>query len=97
MLPLERVLEAPQAHQPGTLREVDLRGLAFEVPEFPRVAGSVRAPTLPPAELGEHTLEVLRAAGVSPQDCEAWLASGAVRAAQAGSFAWAPVREGTAA
>lgn len=96
VLPLERVLEAPQAHQPGKLRTVPLRGMDFEVPEFPRLGASDDGiPTLPPAELGEHTLEVLKAAGLSQQACEALIASGAVSVARSDSFAWAPVRPGT--
>jgi len=95
VLPLERVLEAPQAHQPGKLREVDYRGLTFEAPEFPRAgAADDGVRTLPPAELGEHTREVLLAAGVPPQELEALLASGAVQAARPDAFAWAPVRNG---
>lgn len=94
VLPLERVLEAPQAHQPGKLREVDYRGLKFEAPEFPRAgAADDGVRTLPPAELGEHTREVLLAAGVPPQELEALLASGAVQAARPDAFAWAPVRD----
>ncbi len=93
VLPLERVLEAPQAHQPGKLRAVQLRGLDFEVPEFPRLgAGDDGIRTLPPAELGEHTREVLLAAGVSAQDCAALESSGAVAVARPDSFAWAAVR-----
>lgn len=91
VLPLERVLEAPQARQPGKLRPVAFREHAFDVPEFPRQAGS-GVPTLPPPELGEHTLEVLRAAGLDAQACEALLASGAVQAHTGPRFAWAPVR-----
>ena len=94
VLPLERVLEAPQAHQPGKLREVDYRGLKFEAPEFPRAgAADDGVRTLPPAELGEHTREVLLAAGVPPQELEALLASGAVQAVRPDAFAWAPVRD----
>ncbi|WP_321914491.1 CaiB/BaiF CoA-transferase family protein [Paraburkholderia sp. J11-2] len=94
VLPLERVLEAPQAHQPGKLRAVDYRGLPFDVPEFPRMAAQGASPgTLPPPELGEHTLEVLEAAGLSAQECAALLACGAVGVRQDDSFAWAPVRQ----
>lgn len=96
VLPLERVLEAEHAHQPGKLRAIEYRGLSFEAPEFPRLgadAGDVV--TLPPAELGEHTLEVLAAAGLTESARAALLASGAVRAAEPGTFAWAPVREGS--
>ena len=96
VLPLERVLEAEHAHQPGKLRDIQYRGLRFEAPEFPRMAGLADGvETLPPAELGEHTIEVLAAAGLSASARAALLASGAVRAAEPGSFAWAPVREGS--
>ena len=37
VLPLERVLDAPQARHPGKLRRVRFRGLEFAVPEFPRL------------------------------------------------------------
>ena len=93
VLPIERVLEAAQAHQPGKLRPVTFRELEFEVPEFPRLAGESEAiATLPPPDLGEHTLAVLRSAGVSERDCQTMLSSGAVCAPQPGGFAWAPVR-----
>lgn len=93
VLPLERVLEAPQARQPGKLRSVKLRGLAFDVPEFPRLHASQDAiETLPPPELGEHTLQVLQSAGLKAQDCQALLASGAIATATDGDFGWAPVR-----
>jgi len=97
VLPLERVLEAPQAHQPGKLRAVQYRGLDFEVPEFPRrhvgADGSPSADTLAPPELGQHSLELLRSAGVDAAQCQQWLASGAVQAASEQSFPWAPVRQ----
>lgn len=94
VLPLERVLEAPQAHQPGTLRPLAMRGLQFDAPEFPRARASAEeASTLPPPELGQHTLELLQRAGVSEADRAAWLARGAIATPQPGDFAWAPVRQ----
>ncbi|QQX89913.1 CoA transferase (plasmid) [Cupriavidus necator] len=93
VLPIERVLEAEQAHQPGKLRDVSFRGLAFEIPEFPRLGTAPRSATLPPPELGEHTIELLRAAGIDAADCERLVASGAVTAVQPDACAWAPVRE----
>ena len=52
VLPLERVLDAPQARQPGKLRQVHYRGLAFDVPEFPRLDATTDGiETLPPPEL----------------------------------------------
>lgn len=96
VLPLERVLEAPQAHQPGKLRDVHYRGYEFDVPEFPRLgAAGDGIETLPPPELGAHTREVLQAAGVTPSECEALLASGAASVVDAKAFAWAAVREGS--
>jgi crotonobetainyl-CoA:carnitine CoA-transferase CaiB-like acyl-CoA transferase len=90
VMPLERVLEKPQARQPGKLRELDFRGLHFEVPEFPG-AHDVEE-NLPPPELGEHTEALLAELGYDAAAVEALLDSGAARTAQDGDFAWAPVR-----
>jgi crotonobetainyl-CoA:carnitine CoA-transferase CaiB-like acyl-CoA transferase len=94
VLPLERVLEAPHARHPGKLSQVGFRGLAFEVPPFPSLEpGGVNGqPTAPPADLGAHTAELLRAAGVPPAEYQDMLASGAVSEGTPDSFAWAPVR-----
>jgi crotonobetainyl-CoA:carnitine CoA-transferase CaiB-like acyl-CoA transferase len=91
VLPLERVLDAPQARASGKLRELDFRGLHFEVPEFP--GQKEVAPNLPPPELGEHSSELLRELGYSAADCEDLLRSGAVEAFDPERFAWAPVRD----
>lgn len=91
VMPLERVLEKPQARQPGKLREVDFRGLHFEVPEFPGQAEV--EPNLPPPEIGEHTEALLTELGFAPQDVASLLESGAAKAYQPGDFAWAPVRQ----
>ncbi|VTU42024.1 CoA transferase [Variovorax sp. RA8] len=93
VLPLERVLQAPQARHPGKLRDVTYRGLNFEIPEFPRLGAAWDVPTKPPAELGEHTLEVLLAAGVSALQCDQLVSSGAAAVADPRNFAWAAVRE----
>ena len=91
VLPLERVLDAEQARQPGKLRELDWRGLHFEVPEFPGQK-QVR-PNLPPPEIGEHTVELLKELGYSETECSALIEAGAVKNGSAADFAWAPVRE----
>lgn len=91
VMPLERVLEKPQARQPGKLRELDFRGLHFEVPEFPGQAQV--EPNLPPPEIGEHTEELLAELGYASDEVERMLASGAAKAYQPGDFAWAPVRQ----
>lgn len=91
VMPLERVLDKPQARQPGKLRELDFRGLHFEVPEFPG-AHEVSA-NLPPPELGEHTASLLAELGYGAEETAALIASGAARTAREGDFAWAPVKE----
>jgi crotonobetainyl-CoA:carnitine CoA-transferase CaiB-like acyl-CoA transferase len=92
VLPLERVLDAPQARYPGKLRTVNFRGYEFAVPEFPRLhSGEADVPTLPPPNLGEHTAEVLRSAGVDEVTYKTWVDSGGTAEAAAGSFPWAPV------
>jgi len=94
VLPLERVMDAPQAQQPGKARALRFRGLDFQAPEFPRLhAATDGVATQPPAELGEHTIEVLQAAGLTRAEQEALIASGAVMAAKPGAFGWTPVRE----
>ena len=93
VLPLERVLDAPQARAPGKLRDPDYRGLHVEVPEFP--GGRAVVANLPPPELGEHTADLLAELGYSPAQAAELTAAGAARVAQPGDFAWAPVRATT--
>lgn len=90
VMPLERVLEKPQARQPGKLRDLQYRGLEFEVPEFP--GRTSVAPNLPPPEMGEHTAALLDELGYSKEDAAALFSSGAAKAYEVGDFAWAPVR-----
>ena len=91
VVPLERVLDAPQARQPGKLRELSFRGLQFEVPEFAGQGEIV--PNLPPPEIGEHTRPLLAELGYAPAEIDDLLSSGAAKAYQDGDFAWAPVRQ----
>jgi crotonobetainyl-CoA:carnitine CoA-transferase CaiB-like acyl-CoA transferase len=91
VMPLERVLDAPQARQAGKLRELEFRGLRFEVPEFP---GQARVDAnLPPPEIGEHTRPLLEALGYTADQIDELLSAGAAKAYQEGDFAWAPVRQ----
>jgi crotonobetainyl-CoA:carnitine CoA-transferase CaiB-like acyl-CoA transferase len=93
VLPLERVLEAPQAHHDGKLRRVPFRAYQFDVPEFPRLhPGPDVVATAAPAELGADTQALLQSAGVSRADYTAMLKAGAVAEARPDAFAWAPVR-----
>jgi crotonobetainyl-CoA:carnitine CoA-transferase CaiB-like acyl-CoA transferase len=92
VLPIERVLAAPQARAPGKLREFSYRGIEFEVPEFPG-GGSEIAIGAPPPQLGEHTLELLVAAGFHAAECAAMLEHKAIADAASDPFNWAPVRK----
>ncbi len=91
VMPLERVLDVPQARHPGKLRKLSYRGLCFEVPEFPGLP--VTAPVIPPPELGEHTLELLRELGYSAEACASLLEHAAVKVAGPEEFCWAKVRD----
>jgi crotonobetainyl-CoA:carnitine CoA-transferase CaiB-like acyl-CoA transferase len=91
VMPLERVLDAPQAHQPGKLRAVEFRGHSFEVPEFP--GQREVTPGLPPPELGEHSADLLVDLGYTDAECAALLSTGAVEAFNAAKFSWAPLRD----
>ena len=97
VVPLERVLDAPQARQPGTLRPVGFRGFEFAVPEFPRshADGDAGAPPRPPPDLGEHTAAVLKSAGIEQAEYEALLRAGAVAESTPNAFAWAALRRGS--
>jgi crotonobetainyl-CoA:carnitine CoA-transferase CaiB-like acyl-CoA transferase len=90
ILSLEHVLDAEQARQPGKLRDLNFRGYKFEVPEFPGQMES--EPNLPPPELGEHTVDVLKSLGYSDADCAALLEKRAVAITNPAEFAYAPVR-----
>jgi crotonobetainyl-CoA:carnitine CoA-transferase CaiB-like acyl-CoA transferase len=92
VMPLERVLDTPQAQTPGKLRAVEFRGLQFQVPEFAGDSGEP-GPGLPPPEIGEHTVPLLEELGYEESEVAELLASGAAKAYEAGDFAWAPVRE----
>ncbi|HTV96238.1 MAG TPA: CoA transferase [Steroidobacteraceae bacterium] len=90
VLPLERVLEAPQARHPGKLRPVRFRGLDFAVPEFPRgQPGEPGAASTPPPDLGEHTAAVLESAGVDAAEYQALLESSAAAEPSPDEFVWA--------
>jgi len=94
VLPLERVLDAPQARHPGKLRNLLFRNYQFDVPEFPRLkAETDGATTQAPPNLGEHTAAVLKAAGLGAEQYAALISSGGGAEAAPDAFAWAPVKQ----
>jgi crotonobetainyl-CoA:carnitine CoA-transferase CaiB-like acyl-CoA transferase len=93
VLPLERVLDAPQARHPGKLRDVRFRGFEFSIPDFPFMhASEGGTSTQSPPGLGEHTAAVLKSVGVDQTEFQAMLATGAVAEETRNSFPWAAVR-----
>ena len=94
VLPIERVLDAPQARHPGKLVHHEFRKLEFELPAFPGVDHANSA-GLPPRELGADTREVLTALGVSESRYSELLQAGAILDTTTPTFAWAPVRNTT--
>jgi crotonobetainyl-CoA:carnitine CoA-transferase CaiB-like acyl-CoA transferase len=91
VVPLERVLDAPQARHPGKLRAYTYRGFGFEIPEFP--GGRADEASLPPPEIGAHSIELLTALGLDETQRATLLAAGTVVAGGADHFPWAPVRQ----
>ncbi len=90
VLPLERVLNAPQAHQPGKLRAIDYRGLHFEIPEFPGLADAL-ARAQPP-ELGQDSAALLAALGYNESESSAIFNRGDAREIDPEQFAYAPAK-----
>ncbi len=79
--PFDKVLEQPQASQPGKTRTSLFQGQEFTLPNFPVMSEYV-SPGLdtPAPELGQHTVDLVKSLGYSDAQCEALLASGAVTA-----------------
>lgn len=96
VLPIERVLDSPQARHPGKLRALRFRGLNFEVPRFPIRLGQTGAATGPHglAELGADSAALLLDAGLPADRYAELIQQGAVHADDEAAFAWAPVRTG---
>ena len=93
VVPLERVLDAPQARHPGKLRGLEYRGYQFDLPEFPGAREGALADGLPPPEIGADSVALLESLGFGAAERAALLAQKAVWDGGPDAFAWAPVRE----
>ncbi len=81
VMPFDKVLEQPQAGQPGKTRTSLFKGQEFALPNFPVASENfLSGLDAPPPELGQHTVDLVKSLGYSDAQCEALLGSGAVNA-----------------
>jgi len=78
VLPMDRVLEAPQARKPPKFAEVPFQGFAFELPNLPIFGIAAGAENGKPPLLGEHTREILGSHGYTKAECETLMRNGVV-------------------
>ncbi|WP_188575669.1 CaiB/BaiF CoA transferase family protein [Azorhizobium oxalatiphilum] len=97
VLPMERVLDAPQARHGHKVAHVEFQQLAFDLPDLPFAWDAASRPERPPPLLGEHTRAVLGELGFSAQECEGLVATGHAVEPAPGAPVWAPLREKTVA
>lgn len=92
VLPMERVLDAPQARHGNKVSHITFQELGFDLPELPLEAAGQNEPELPPPLLGEHTREILGSLSYGKEQCELLIASGAAVVPTPGAPVWAPSR-----
>lgn len=92
VLPMERVLDAPQARHGNKVAHVTFQELGFDLPELPLEAAGGNKPELPPPLLGEHTREILSSLSYDKEQCELLIATGAAVVPTPGAAVWAASR-----
>lgn len=92
VLPMERVLKAPQARHEGKVSRIVFQDLAFDIPELPFEGERSVSAACPPPLLGEHTREILSSLAYGQDECDALVASGTVLVPTPGALLWAPSR-----
>lgn len=73
VLPVDRVLDAPQARTPPKFAEVPFQDFNFELPTLPIFGLAAGGDHAPPPLLGEHTRDILASHGYTEAECEALL------------------------
>ena len=91
VLPMDRVLHAPQAQHGRKVAHLTFQDLPFDLPDLPYDAAPAATGERPPPLLGEHTREMLATLGFSGEEREALIASGSAIVPKPGAPVWAPV------
>ncbi|SDE41329.1 Crotonobetainyl-CoA:carnitine CoA-transferase CaiB [Paracoccus isoporae] len=97
VLPLDRVLDAPQARAGEKLSDFDFAGYRFQTPELP--LGPLLcdvAASLPPPLLGEHSTQIMQELGFSVDRIAEVVHQGAAVEADLAAPLWAKPRKGKA-
>ncbi len=90
VLSLDRVLDAPQAQEPGKCSDFPFSEYEFRSPDLPLTQQlDSAALKTPPPLLGEHTAEILQGLGYDSDAVSALLASGAAVKADTEAMLWA--------
>ncbi|MEW6121574.1 MAG: CoA transferase [Pseudomonadota bacterium] len=90
VLPMDRVLEAPQARHGAKVSRLLFQDLPFDLPDLPFDAQPEARAELPPPLLGEHTRELLSALGFTGDEAAALIAAGSAVEPVPGAPVWAP-------
>jgi crotonobetainyl-CoA:carnitine CoA-transferase CaiB-like acyl-CoA transferase len=88
VLPMEKVLDTPQARHGDKLAHVMFQDLGFEIPDLPFAAKGPARTELPPPLLGEHTREILVSLAYTEAECQALVAAGTAVVSNAGAPVW---------
>lgn len=98
VLPLDRVLETPQARTGEKVSDFGFAGYDFQTPELPlgALTGQV-SDALPPPLLGEHTAQLLAELGFSDTQTADMVGAGQAVVADPGATLWARPRDKVAA
>ncbi|GGO53579.1 Crotonobetainyl-CoA:carnitine CoA-transferase CaiB [Roseovarius pacificus] len=94
VLPLDRVLEAPQAKSGEKVSDFGFAGYDFQAPELPLgpLLGPV-AESLPPPYLGEHTAQILQDLGYTESQVSDIVGHGAAVVSDPDAQLWAKPRD----
>lgn len=92
VLPMDRVLDAPQARHGHKLSHLTFQDFGFDLPDLPFEATPPEQAELPPPLLGEHTRLLLQDLGFSAAETEHLISAREAVEPVSGAPVWAPVR-----